>query len=249
MSASTASTTTTTTGACWPFARRALAGFRRGDCPRGCGADCDDNVHTIWECPATEAMDHPAVRDTAPLAKYAIRDRQSLTCYWGRGIVPRQWLELPPPADECIVHFVGNPSDLAAASIIFLDGSGGPDTRERRLRRCGAGIACLLVEAEGRLSLLAGAYTGLPGPVQTVPRAELYAGVAALRISREGAGRGPAGVLLVSDNDAFVRGANSVGGGSSGVVATCGASATSSWISCVAGSLWSRPLPTPLSGR
>ena len=58
-----------------------------------------------------------------------------------------------------------------SGGTFYGDASGGKFTSLKPLRRCGCGIA--LVDEEG--NLIFGIFFNLPGLVQTVPRAELYA--------------------------------------------------------------------------
>ena len=57
--------------------------------------------------------------------------------------------------------------------IYFTDGSGGVFSDTAPLRRCGVGLVCM--KLLNTLCIDFAAYSNLPGKVQTVPRAELYA--------------------------------------------------------------------------
>ena len=83
--------------------------------------------------------------------------------------MPSEWTEVPPPTQLVItqlgerLHAVGN------TITVFIDGSGGKNTSDPRLRRCG--WAWVIAGPHAPIS---GVNRNLLGP-QTVPRAELSA--------------------------------------------------------------------------
>ena len=102
------------------------------------------------------------------------------------------------------------PSQDWPSGLYHTDASGGDFSSFKELRRCGIGLAflCQDEDAFGSLSpdlFLWGAFSPLPGKLQTVPRAELYAIlVVCLHVVREGQ------IVIVSDSklnvDAFIKG-------------------------------------------
>ena len=64
---------------------------------------------------------------------------------------------------------------------VFTDGSGGTETKDPRLRRCGYGVAWVLANG-GMLNTLGGRAGILHGKIQSVARAELLAAVVALEL-------------------------------------------------------------------
>ena len=95
-----------------------------------------------------------------------------MSCVWLRGIPPTAaYPDLEPPdAVSCSVH--GCFDALPGGVVFATDGSGGANTSDARLRRCGWSVCALSFSPSP--DILAAAWGPLPGR-QTVPRSELYA--------------------------------------------------------------------------
>ena len=163
------------TGAMWPLARIHYYGAA-ALCPH-CGV-LQSLMHQLRECPHTCSIDHAHIIETNKLAPQAVADN-TRQCFWTRGLLPNDLISLLP-VDHPLSHY--NPvfythahyrilvKDRWPSGIYFGDGSGGKFTSHPALRRCGVGI-CLVVDEQP----VAAAWTPLPGEIQTVGRAELYA--------------------------------------------------------------------------
>ena len=83
--------------------------------------------------------------------------------------MPAEWTEVPPPTHQVITQ-LGEPLTVVGHTIVvFTDGSGGRNSSDPRIRRCG----CAWVIA-GPHAPICGVSGNLMG-LQTVPRAELIA--------------------------------------------------------------------------
>ena len=102
--------------------------------------------------------------------------------FWFRGLPPSDWFPELPVANDPFVEDFGS-LDMMGGHV-FTDGSGGAETKDPRLRRCGFGVAWILSNG-GLLSTLGGIAGMLHGRNQSVARAELPAAVEALRICRK----------------------------------------------------------------
>lgn len=95
------------------------------------------------------------------------------TSFWRRGIPPLAWSRTP--ADQLLVHGTGIWAELKPVStnnlIFATDGSGGPASKEPRLRQVTFGIAAL--DASRPHAVLGTLFGTVPGR-QTVPRAEAF---------------------------------------------------------------------------
>jgi len=98
--------------------------------------------------------------------------------FWLRGLVPWEWtfgrveeeFDLSPIRVQLYGPWASGVWALPANAVAATDGSGGPNSRDPRLRRVGWGA----VVSNGRLEPIAWASGGVEGP-QTVPRSELQA--------------------------------------------------------------------------
>ena len=88
--------------------------------------------------------------------------------------------------------------------IYFTDGSGGKKGSDPRLRRCGWGVVRLNLDDPGNPSLACGAFGPLPGPLQTVPRSEIFAAIQVLDLVH-------GAVIIYSDCEYFVSRAGALG--------------------------------------
>ena len=80
----------------------------------------------------------------------------------------------------------------------FLDGSGGGDSRDWRLRRCGFAFVKIRLLVAEQVEVVQGAYGPLPEEPQTVPRAETFALLACIVCVE------PGDLLMYSDNKGVV---------------------------------------------
>ena len=126
---------------------------------------------------------HPSDLDrTERIIAEAREKAHSCPIFWFRGLPPRGWYPELPVADDPFVEDFGS-LDIKGGHV-FTDGSGGAETKDNRLRRCGFGVAWIL-SSGGLLSTLGGRAGILHGRNQSVARAELLAAVEALRLSRK----------------------------------------------------------------
>ena len=84
------------TGGCWPKAHvaRLLHVEQDESCVR-CGAVLDDSSHQKWSCPVINAIPHDDVRKSQHLFQRAKCEKNSSPCFWTRGLVPAEWMEVP----------------------------------------------------------------------------------------------------------------------------------------------------------
>jgi hypothetical protein len=136
--------------------------------------------HDVWECPCTLEMTHEHITATNHLAATAKQGVELYPCHWLRGLVPWDWTWGALLEKALLGEFQyyggrlapGVRLQLPVNAVAATDGSGGPDTRDPRLRRAGWGLAVGSQDCAIPIGWLFGA---LPGVQQTVPRAELYA--------------------------------------------------------------------------
>ena len=140
-------------------------------CP-WCGQHRGTPLQMFWLCPhlATLEDPHQAIALSQDLVPQATSPA-GLACLWYRGILPLACVEPAPPCMEARVTLVGAQPLRWPSGIYYGDGSGGAHSSHKTLRRCGVGVACLHADQSFRF----GAYLALPGRVQTVLRAEIYA--------------------------------------------------------------------------
>ena len=172
-------------------------------CPRCCRAP-ETELHRHWECQANDEI--KACNKSKHLISRARLRAAACPAFWLRGIVPSEWTAVPPPcqaADPCEENIDGNLDRIGTPTRRLWccgDGSGGVNTRDPRLRRCGwAWVE--LQECDGSPTTLLHRIKCAPlhGMRQTVNRAELYALLDCLR-STQGS------VTFVSDSAYVVNG-------------------------------------------
>jgi ribonuclease HI len=140
-------------------------------CPR-CQEAEETLYHQMWGCAANLEVEGTFME----LAPRAAQEWAEWPCFWLRGLPPQQWTArhcgLPP---QSAARYEGcspeEPLELPAGAALATDGSGGPFTAERRLRRCGWGFAVLNAEGE----IVARGWGPLTSWRQTVPLSELEA--------------------------------------------------------------------------
>ena len=152
------------------LARRGHSIGGRGHMPtlRTQGAD---EGHLFWECPKVMESRHPAIQKSNRFCAEYSRCKNDPACrtlYW-RGLVSEQettpmaqifeTIEILTPITECCDKNI----------VVFTDGSGGKNSDDPRLRRCGWALVI-----PGATTPDCGRCGNLLGP-QTVPRAELTA--------------------------------------------------------------------------
>ncbi len=134
-----------------------------------------NRLYTFWECPANANIQEEAVATTQNLCAAAVSLSTSEPCLWLRGILPAHHVRIESQyllEDDYSITYTGdNPTYLWEHSIYYGDASGGEFTSISSLRMCGCGLATLSQTGE----LIAGASFPLPGSVQTVPRAKIFA--------------------------------------------------------------------------
>ena len=138
-----------------------------------CGAE-NSLTHVYYECPLSPAKLSPAIRSFQ-------KKHQDLPCLWLRGMVPKAWTTPQVPASALQTRVTGafcsQPVDVTGL-VIGTDASGGPNTRDPRLRAVGWSVV-LCKRTEDRLVEL-GSISGLLPPGSTVPQGESLAIIHAL---------------------------------------------------------------------
>ena len=145
-----------------------------------CG-QIEDDFHCLWLCYLLTNLEHKEatdIHDTQNLIPQARLEVHQYPCYWLRGIMPKEFTtpehQFAPTEDHVfqwdpVVQQAPSPSNWPGGTY-FGDGSGGFFTKYPTLRRCGVGVAYYLNSVYQY-----GLSSNLPGKVQTVVRAELYA--------------------------------------------------------------------------
>jgi hypothetical protein len=156
------------------------------DCPY-CG-EVEDEYHFFWACPTLVDLEEEAITRTSTewWKRISNREDPSYTeCFFLRGLLPSKRTRRRPACqaqeneqyDEdhhLTTHSYAYGSPLDASRPIFLDGSGGPYTKDKRVRICGWAWA-QIQERDGEYSLHAGLSGACTSLYQTVPRAEIQA--------------------------------------------------------------------------
>ena len=163
--------------ACWSAERiHSINPEYSNVCPR-CGNAVETPLHCYWECPANQNIDEPAVQKTQHLIPAAVARATEEPCLWLRGILPVKYI--PNSCEDCpneyTVTWVDEDNDISQAKsitsgIYYGDASGGENTSYPEIRRVG----CAFVKINDEGDLVYGAHFPLPGPIQTVPRGELF---------------------------------------------------------------------------
>ena len=191
-------------------------------CPR-CGKEEETLVHRYYLCPSNDGIKDDddeilhKTKFTIDLARAATSDQLAL---WCRAIVPSDWWDYTDEL-EAVDKEIGNLGrSITASSCVFTDGAGGARLIPAEIRQVGAGGFAMDIDVTGwdttdnedptvncRSAGLA--CWRVPGR-QTVPRAELAAGLGALKAlaAEEGAAQPRKPVEIRSDAAYFVRGAN-----------------------------------------
>ena len=132
-----------------------------------CKKQPDSPKHRLWECSANACSQDIAIKSTQRLQQFVEDDNAML---WNRGLIGLSLYPKLQETDWSRDFWCGNQELLPTVSVFYSDGSGGPDSSDPFIRRCGWGFVGL---ANGHIVFGQGG--GLVGPKQTVPRAELFA--------------------------------------------------------------------------
>ena len=176
---------TTLANATWTNVRRYMKGLSdTALCPR-CGLCWESMKHRLWKCRCNEQLDIPAVRDTQYLIARADYESFDFQCFWYRGLPPKEWYKLPSTDFEPTFSAWGSLQGFITDGKFGTDGSGGDHTANPRLRRCSWGLVHYVITECGRFLQCGAAWGPAPGK-QSVPRAELWALIAAAFVSTPG---------------------------------------------------------------
>ena len=137
-----------------------------------CGSPDESMFQRVYDCPCvSNSFD---LDKTERIVEEAREKAHTCPIFWFRGLPPSNWYPELPVADEPFVEDFG--SLVIMGGHIFTDGSGGAETKDPRLRRCGFGVAWIL--SNGGLVSTLGGRAGIPhGRNQSAARAELPAAV------------------------------------------------------------------------
>ena len=158
----------TAAAAIWTRTRLHEAGYVDDPRCQRCFMAPEDEFHRYWVCVCNSRIQDPAVKDTQPLMTRAREEHGLYPCFWHRGMMPAELYRIPAPPEACSHQTFGHFS--RGGGVYATDGSGGSNTSDPRLRRCGWSVAHVGEQDE----LLGAAWGPLPGK-QTVGRAELWA--------------------------------------------------------------------------
>ena len=146
-----------------------------------CGAR-DSDLHTFWLCPENRHIDDKNVTSTNKLIQTAVLGSELLPCLWLRGLLPSPLSAVPdeyqPPSDLSLIYkqyTVNSNNNVVGSGTYYGDASGGKFSSYPSLRRCGVGLVHTTINSANQIVREWGCSIKLIGPVQTVPRAELFA--------------------------------------------------------------------------
>ena len=142
-----------------------------------CGSPDDSMFHRVYDCPCIPTSFE--LDKTDQIVDEARMRARSCPVFWFRGLPPSSWYPELPFAEQPFAEDFGS-LDIVGGHV-FTDGSGGTETKDPRLRRCGYGVAWVLANG-GMLNTLGGRAGILHGKIQSVARAELLAAVVALEL-------------------------------------------------------------------
>ena len=142
-----------------------------------CGSPDDSMYHRVYDCPCFPTSFE--LDRTDRIVDEARARARLCTIFWFRGLPPSSWYPELPFAEQPFAEDFGSLNIVGGH--VFTDGSGGTETKDPRLRRCGYGVAWILANG-GMLNTLGGRAGILHGKIQSVARAELLAAVVALEL-------------------------------------------------------------------
>ena len=124
----------------------------------------------MWGCEKNKELPSQAPEFQA---RRALRGAQKVPCFWLRGIIPKDWVDVPPPPTEVEFYEYGELALEANGNLtLYGDASGGIHSGDARLRRVGGGIVQLA--GAGTFDIQWMRYGGLPGSRQTTNRGEAW---------------------------------------------------------------------------
>ena len=129
---------TIATGGVWTQERLHEAGKAAEATCKLCGEGREDELHMFWQCSWLEASEHPEIKCSQHLRPKAEVGASDFPCWYMRGITPRDWTWREPIIPEiCPTRDIESPSRVDSNVPIFLDGSGGIHSSDKRIRSCG----------------------------------------------------------------------------------------------------------------
>ena len=128
--------------------------------------------HILWHCPQTEA--HRKSWELDESITNMLRQHPSWSG-WITGIAKDPSWGYPRAVDEVRIEWVSGPNGNIFSTHAFGDGSGTSAKVSIRLRRCGWGVTEAWMGPDSVIRHGAHAFGPLPGPMQVVPLAELFA--------------------------------------------------------------------------
>ena len=191
-------------GGLWPAAR--IHEFNSSRSPLCSCCECGEQetlLHRVWGCQANRESEDQDLRASDNLVDRALAQAGECPIFWKRGLPPKAMLQVDEPSALLVPTLVGDQSVWGAGGIYFGDGSGGADTADKRLRRCGFAVLQLFSCTPPFLAR-GGMSAPLPGRRQTVPRAEIWALLELAR--RLGAAGATADSVYFTDCDEVLKG-------------------------------------------
>ena len=116
------------TGACWSKAR--VTGLLHVELDESCdrsGAVPRDSFHPIRSCPVINVIPDDNIRKSQHLFHRFKFEKDTSPCFWSRGMVSAEWMEVPAVWEVVEPHVKHSSCDTLkewACSIMFLDGTG-----------------------------------------------------------------------------------------------------------------------------
>ena len=182
-------------GVDWTIPRRLLKSPRTRNKRHACRAvwqgqvlHCGNGGLALCKCGEARTLQH--VMYDCPLAKpyklspaaAAFRKRFPQPCFWLRGMTPSSWTRLAFKAEKTRLErtglFVDNTPDVADL-VVATDASGGPHSKDPRLRA--VGWAVVVARRQGQSIEVLGTLSGVIMPPATVPQGEHMAIIEAIR--------------------------------------------------------------------
>ena len=131
--------------------------------------------HIMYDCPLAKPY------KLSPAA-VVFRKRFPQPCFWLRGMTPSSWTRLAFKAEKTRLErtglFEGNTPDVADL-VVATDASGGPHSRDPRLRA--VGWAVVIARRQGQCIDVLGTLSGVIMPPATVPQNQHMAIIEAIR--------------------------------------------------------------------
>ncbi len=150
----------------------------------GAGPVCA--YHRYWSCPRLGSHADEAVRATQWMRRLFDTEYQRFECLWGRAILPASLVAQDPQLQPHDIEASSTPafeSSLGRQLQAYTDGSGGPRWVPKPASRVGSAVATVQVDtANEGLCITDVGLQIAPAPGRaTVPRAELWAAILAVR--------------------------------------------------------------------